>query len=605
MTRSSGANSDRAVETVNKDILKNILRIICMLEEKLNRIARRNYHKREQYPEIFFKIESMLNTIRSWIKTYEAFCDVPIFGDLLGSCLKEFSELIGQLIIECVPLEGKRSVKKARLIQERNRLNKSVNDMVRHIEKYLEELKINETELEIGIEKALLRAFEKHCSMNHEREIRFSVSGRGDKSCIFPWSDRTDYFFLIHNKKRFRSEVVVMLENRNHAKGHKPTCKSQKKYRLRGFRSSDRKPIMEGGKQQAFPIRMIECADCGQRFSLIPSFLPREKHFGIDIIGRIVQGIVLFGHSLQSALESFKLTGAKLKSKQTILNWLRWFGTLHPATILTNAGVKGSGYFQEDEGFEKESGLRTYTVAMVDSKNLLVWHLDYVDHVDAETLTGSFEKFVERIDFKIIGVTKDKWQPANEALKTVCHNLWIGFCHRHCLEKFRKALYEYQKETGCSSKEVGNLYKKFGKVLDSTTSAVNLKIRIRNLKDDAFSYPPIRRVLDQVIEDGPHYTCHKRRKGIKKTTSLVDNFLKTVKRKLRQVESFRVQESTEILFRAMANVRNFVPFMTNAKNSHKSPFMLAQGEAFNLPWVQTMNVHNAFLFTENTIWGAF
>ncbi|MCP4105008.1 MAG: hypothetical protein GY749_05660, partial [Desulfobacteraceae bacterium] len=166
--------------------------------------------------------------------------------------------------------------------------------------------------------------------------------------------------------------------------------------------------MTEGGKQYEFPIRMIECADCGQRFSLIPSFLPREKHFSIDIFGRVVRGILLFGHSIRSSLETFRLTGTEMKSRQTVLNWIRWFGTLHPATILTRADIKGSGYFQEDEGFEKESGLRTYTVAMVDPENLLVWHLDYVDHVDAETLTDSFEKFVERIDFKIIGVAKDK-----------------------------------------------------------------------------------------------------------------------------------------------------------------------------------------------------
>jgi len=51
----------------------------------------------------------------------------------------------------------------------------------------------------------------------------------------------------------------------------------------------------------------------------------------------------------------------------------------------------------------------------------------------------------------------------------------------------------------------------------------------------------------------------------------------------------------------MVNIRNFVPFLSGAKNAHKSLFAMAQGETFELPWVQVMNVHNAFLFTENTI----
>ena len=82
---------------------------------------------------------------------------------------------------------------------------------------------------------------------------------------------------------------------------------------------------------------------------------------------------------------------------------------------------------------------------------------------------------------------------------------------------------------------------------------------------------------------------------------MADNFLKIVKRKLRQVESFRNQECTKFLFRAMANVRNFVPFLSGAQNAHNSPFMLAEGKTFDLPWTQVMNVHNAFLFTENAL----
>ncbi|MDM8526456.1 DUF6431 domain-containing protein, partial [Desulfococcaceae bacterium HSG8] len=599
MTYKNDSDSAQAASSVNPELLADVLRTLCMLEKELNRIARRNYHSREQYPEIFFQIESHLNSLRSWIKEFGIFCDVPVFSELMAVFLKDVSELVGQLIVICVPANGKKGVKKARLTRERRRLEKSADGMIGRIIKCLTNPETDETLIKTELGKALSGAFGKHISRNHENEIRFSVSERGDKSYIFPWSDMSEYLSFVQNRELFRSEVVDKLEGCPHATGHRPTCRCKKKYWLRGWRSSRRKTVTEGGKQHEFPIRMIECADCGQRFSLIPSFLPREKHFGIDIIGSIVRGILLFGHSQRSALENFRLTGTELKSRQTILNWLRWFGTVHPATILTRAGIKGSGYFQEDEGFEKESGLRTYTVAMVDPENLLVWHPDYVDHVDEETLSKSFEKFAERINFKILGVTKDKWQPSADALKSVCHRLWIGFCHLHCLRKFRKALSEYRKKTGCDGKEIRKLYKKFRKALDTATSEVSLKIKIGSLKDEAFSHPLLRKVLDQVIKDGSRYTCHKSRKGIKKTTSRADNFLKTVKRKLRQAESFRDQECTGILFRAMANVRNFVPFMSGAKNAHKSPFMLAQGQTFDLPWAQIMNMHNAFLFTQN------
>jgi len=44
-------------------------------------------------------------------------------------------------------------------------------------------------------------------------------------------------------------------------------------------------------------------------------------------------------------------------------------------------------------------------------------------------------------------------------------------------------------------------------------------------------------------------------------------------------------------------------FLPGAKNAHKSPFELAGGQTYDLPWIQAMNVHNAFafLFTENAI----
>jgi len=66
---------------------------------------------------------------------------------------------------------------------------------------------------------------------------------------------------------------------------------------------------------------------------------------------------------------------------------------------------------------------------------------------------------------------------------------------------------------------------------------------------------------------------------------------------LRQVESFRDEDMTRLTFQGMASVRYFVPFMSGAKNAHKSPFELAGGETFGLPWIQVMNIHNAFLFT--------
>ena len=357
--------------------------------------------------------------------------------------------------------------------------------------------------------------------------------------------------------------------------------------------------MLSGGRQAEFPIRMMQCSVCGAKFSLLPSFLAREKHFALDIIGHAVNKLMLFGQSLQATLADLAILAPGGHSKQTLLDWMTWFGTLHPAAILTRAGIQGTGYFQEDEGFEKEFGLRTYTVALVESETLLVWHLDYVDAVDEDTLCESFEHFVEHISFHVLGVTKDKWQPSTKALKRVFHALWIAFCHRHELKKWRQALSRYQDETQCRATERKSLYRTIKTVLDTAESSVVLKLELKALEraEEAFQHPILRERLEKLKANAVRYTSHHKRNGLTKTTSIVDNFLKLVKRKLRQVESFRDQECTRTFFRAMATVRNFVPFLSGAKNAHQSPFMLAQGETYDLPWIQVMNMHNAFLFT--------
>ncbi len=589
-------NQTDAIEP--SDIIIRMLTVITMLEKALERKARQNYYYPNQYPAVYFEIQSALITLRTWIETYRGFCQAGTFNTTVALSLETIGKLVADFIITSCPVKGKKQGKKSRLVNEHERIDRTIKGMLEHIQAYLEQLKLTETTVGIEIEKALFKAFEVHCSQEHEKKAIILTSKRGEKTYIFPYSNKLRYIELINDRKAFMDQVVKNIGQLCQATGHKNGCKGEKGYQLRGFRPIPRKTIVEGGNQEVFPIRMVECKGCGQKFSILPSFLPREKHFGIDIIGNILRGILLSAHSLRSAFESIKLTGHALKSKQTILNWIAWIGTHHPATLLTRAGIKSSGYFQEDEAFEKEPDLRTYTVTMVECDTLLVWHLDYVDRVDEATLVNSFEKFVEQIDFSVLGVTKDKWKASTNALKTVFYRVWIGFCHRHCLKKFRQALSEYQKQTKCSIKEVKRLYEKFCKILATSTSKVNLEVKIDMAKETAFDHPSIHPIIKEVKKNAVHYTAHKKRSGIKKTTSLVDNFLKIVKRKLKQVESFRDRHWTAMLFRAMANARNFVPFMSGAKNAHKSPFMLANGKTYDLPWIQVMNMHNAFLFAD-------
>lgn len=585
------------IDTNNPKILSDILRNLSMLEKALERLKRKIWHK-NQYPDYIIEINSLLIAIRAWIRACKAFSDTPTFIRILGMSIDNIGRLIAELTMKCTPEKGKKREKKSRSVRERDKILNSLSRMTRNLTARLDLLKPSDTLVGTEIEKALLISFEQQLSQTSDLKKREPISKRGRKSCVFPCSDADYYLILVDDRERFKNEVLKNISSFGHIWGHKPGCKGDKGYKLKGFRKNPRKTIMKGGQRKSFRIRMARCCGCGERFSLLPSFLPREKHFCIDIIGDILRTICLFANSIRGAFEMSNLTGRKLKSIQTIMNWIKWMGFLHPAEILTRAGVKGSGYFQEDEGFEKEPDLRTYSVAMVDSENMLVWHMDYVDHVDEETLCESFEKFVEKIDFRVHGVTKDKWLPSTKALKSVFHRIWIGFCHRHFLKKFWRALSDWRKATGCQDTEVKRIYGKIKKILGTANSKTRLRIQIEMAGEPAFDHPTVRPVLDQLKKDAVHYTVYKRRNGIKITTSLVDNFLKIVKRKLRQAESFRDRVCTRVLLRAIANVRNFVPFMSGAKNDHESPFMLANGSTYGLPWIQVLNMHNAFLFVK-------
>ena len=121
---------------------------------------------------------------------------------------------------------------------------------------------------------------------------------------------------------------------------------------------------------------------------------------------------------------------------------------------------------------------------------------------------------MEKIDFKVSGISKDGWKPATDALKSVFHGVWIGFCHLHCLKKMSQALRIRQKETGCDDSEVRRLYKKFRKVLKTATSESSMRAKLTSLNDEAFEHPLLKKRVEDLRDNAVRYTSHKKRNGI-------------------------------------------------------------------------------------------
>lgn len=580
-------------------IFGNIKRGLTAIENGLQRLIRSKYNTPAQYPEIIPDLQETIENIQLWLENRKLLMDQGLGVHLLiFSLFGELKSLIDQFWVHLKPAKGVKLLGKKLRIRQQEKLTRSIDSALEKILKALNDLKYDDSEIHDALDKGLEQSFVKEILRPFQRKVKYHIIQRGEKTYIIRCPNPKEYDSLVKNRKKLRAEVLPKLPKGDDALGHKRICKGCKEYVLAGKRMNPRSTIV-GGKKTKFDIRMVKCKICDQRFSLLPSFLPREKNYGIDTIGIVCRALSLRSNSILSVLEQTEHLGRnRVKSRQTIIDWMRWMGTLHPAAVLTRAGIQGTGYLQEDEGFEKEPNLRTYSVVMVDPKTQLVWHSDYVDHVDEATLTRSFKEFLEHISFKILGVAKDKWLPSTKALKNVFYKVWIGYCHRHCLNNFQKALDRYQTETNCSDQERSEIYRKFRKVLKTSTSKVNLLAKARSLKEDAFNHPILAERVSELKENAAHYTSHKNRKEITQTTSIVDNFLKIVKRKLKGVESFRDQETTKLFFKGLANIRNFAPFAPGAKNARKSPFKIAGGETYGLPWAQVMNIHNAFLFSK-------
>ena len=104
-------NQTRA-KNISDNQINNILRILTMLEKALNRLVRRCYYGRSQYPQIVLDVEDMLAEFRAWIQDYKNFSCLAGFSLLSGLAIKNLEDLIEILVAECKPLRGKKAIKK-------------------------------------------------------------------------------------------------------------------------------------------------------------------------------------------------------------------------------------------------------------------------------------------------------------------------------------------------------------------------------------------------------------------------------------------------------------------------------------------------------------
>ncbi len=388
-----------------------------MFKKAVIRLVRRTYVRRSQYPERVLKFEQTCARLHAWLRRYAHLWHSSIVQRLLAEFLQTLRQQYAQVLALCSPettpssKKGKKGKKGAgsRTKHAHRECCGRIEAMFRDLDGAVEPSATRGGgRVARAFEEAFRTAFE---TIAPTPPGQSSGSQRGAQTIVFPYQAPGEYGAWVQDRRRVKQEGVAKLGSVLPVHGHAPGCACQQGYRMKGFRKTPRTCWMVGGKQETFAIRMVECRDCGRSFSRLPSFLAREKHVVLEIIGHVAEQLTLVGQSLSGSLKALEMLVPGGHSRQTPLDWLAWFGRQHPAEVLTRAGIQGTGYVHEDEGFEKEAGLRTYTVAMVEPQTLLVWHLDAVDHVDEQTLCASFEDFVRHLDVTVLGVTNDKWAP--------------------------------------------------------------------------------------------------------------------------------------------------------------------------------------------------
>jgi len=300
----------------------NACRVLSALEKSVNRLIRQNYLLRNQINENVEQIDDAIKNTRNWILAYKNFNNVPSFKILVSRTIEELVTVVKQLMNTCSTVAGKKQASNKRKKSEYQKLCRSIDSIIDNLTSFFPSSP--ESQLSEDLTIYIMKEFQDWCEKNFQllNKVKFSYSKRGSQTGIFPFSDAKLYDEKILDKKWFKQNVLPTIDSYLPNEGHEKDCKKEeRRYRLKGFRPNPRNPILQGYKEKK-EIRQVQCANCKKIFSVLPSFVAREKHYGVDVIGTVLEGLTVRGASLQFSQEITSLTGHPVKSKQTILNWL-------------------------------------------------------------------------------------------------------------------------------------------------------------------------------------------------------------------------------------------------------------------------------------------
>ena len=392
------------------------------------------------------------------------------------------------------------------------------------------------------------------------------------------------------------------------ATGHKTDCPRQLHFTHHGSYTRWAKHF--NGPKSQVRIFQVRCLECGEVFTVQPSFIIRYKRYDTDGVEKLMTLLFItedsyrmagvsqaLGMDRQQAGTWVALAETQSETIQPMALWglVQWLGQLSPAQLNLALGVEPPQHIIEDEKHTKECGQKAYMPMVYVPKEALIWWVDYLYSVSEAELTASLERFKAISDrlADITGATVDGWEAAQNALRATFEGITLVECHFHALLKLGQhlATYKRQREQAgqpLSEADETNIRAAFWRVLKATTP--DQYQQALDQLPETFNQAPLASRKQSLVEKQALFQAWTSDDRLVVVTTALDQCLKFLNRKLDNMQTFHSKQSGLATVNAWAITRNCWRFLKGAKRAGLSPLELAGADFLGIPWLQLVNL---------------
>ncbi len=402
-----------------------------------------------------------------------------------------------------------------------------------------------------------------------------------NRTIIVDFGNEDQYQEIILDTKIFLEFVIAYILSLDFQLLHKSSCT--------GGNCLTRHSHYARVKCGGITIWRIQCKKCKAVFTVIPSFLIRYFSYRSE---QVKKALIAYhgGLSLENCTICFNIKAMAL------YRIICTFGKYSLPSIFYKAGLTLPKNAQVDEKHTKCMGDKGYIPMLTCGHT--IWHIDYVESLDNDTLESSYRKFSEETkvldaDYSPETITHDGFRSTINAMRNIFKKTAFLICWIHSCWSIAKLLKPFSKEEGeqLSEKLFDALNKYHSKIslqclsLRSWFSALLRKYK-KILPEDL--YESLKKWIKRrkpYFYTSMDYPLH-----LSFSFSL-DHICNHLDRKLFNMKYFHCHESRKDRFlKGFALVHCLIPYQRFAKNAHKSPVQVDGAKLPHVDWFVSLSI---------------